>query len=357
MNRYTPLLALGLLLAPACDDVQYQDDGSPTQRAYDDAISASNRVAESLCGCEPEPGDCGDVNLALNLPCEAAVYEAWEDGLDYLRCIGESLSGIDACLSSCMPDDVVEDCVAPSVERLQGCGGEFPADVRRELDRCTEDECGGDGDCPGANTCHGGFCVKAVCDDADDCGASNACYDGICQEECFSDPECGEGYRCEELSCEPDPGGGGVYRFVLIESAATVTAGLYPGPDIDAVGLVKANGREVFATAVELVDIPVESEASDPHKLLGPPDTGCEDLTAMTALGVVGNYVVVSFGTVGEDITVENGDTLRVYELGESYCGMFDDDYVHLSAMRSPGEPELAVPLCSNCQETLVTGL
>jgi hypothetical protein len=47
-----------------------------------------------------------------------------------------------------------------------------------------------------------------------------------------------------------------------------------------------------------------------------------------TALGGKdeGGYVIVEFSTPALDVTITNGNSIRIYELGATLCGMFDDD-------------------------------
>jgi uncharacterized protein YegL len=204
---------------------------------------------------------------------------------------------------------------------------------------CADKQCGG---------LYCGFCDErqATCVDTT-CVSFN---DG---EDC--DPTTDEGCICTDSngqSCDPNDGdedctctivgsnnganngannGGNhqapSYRYVLIEDLTSPTSGEYPGADIDAIGLVKG-GSANFATVVEQFSIDsAGNSASDPTQLLGPPNANCEaNSGAFTALGGLGNYVIVTFGTTGNDVTIANGDAIEVHELGQTLCGKFDDD-------------------------------
>jgi hypothetical protein len=92
-------------------------------------------------------------------------------------------------------------------------------------------------------------------------------------------------------------------------------------------------GSANFATVVEQFSIDsAGNSASDPTQLLGPPNANCEaNSGAFTALGGAGNYVIVTFGTQSEDVTIEIGNSIKVYELGSTLCGRFDDDPYRVS--------------------------
>ena len=125
------------------------------------------------------------------------------------------------------------------------------------------------------------------------------------------------------------------FRFVLIEDLTPTLAGDFPGADIDAVGLIKADETEVFATSVEAdTDIECEGNLScDPSSLLGPPDAvdargcfggGAPDPSRFTSLA--GGLAIVGFAQSAAP-SIENGDRIHIYEVGSTECqGNFDDD-------------------------------
>ena len=153
-----------------------------------------------------------------------------------------------------------------------------------------------------------------------DCAATPE--DPACTVDCDATPD--------DPACQPPPA---KYRFVLIEDQTDPVDGEYPGTDLDAIGLLKAE-TETFATVVEGADVPVEgNSAADTNGVLGAPDFDCADgaaidPTTFTALGgkAAGGYVIVSFGTDAEDITLENGDSLKIYEVGKACNARYEDD-------------------------------
>lgn len=121
-------------------------------------------------------------------------------------------------------------------------------------------------------------------------------------------------------------------RFVMIEDMTARVAGNAPGADLDAVGLLKANGGERFATAVEDFELGLAgNEYGNVNEILGSPDANCQKQGFVSLGGQsAGSYVIVSFGTDTEDVIIENGDSIRVYELGSTLCpnaGYDDDPY------------------------------
>ena len=122
------------------------------------------------------------------------------------------------------------------------------------------------------------------------------------------------------------------YRFVLLEDNTNPVAGEFPGNDVDAISITKAGGGEVYATRVvdfNIGDPNGNNSATDPNQMVGAPDANCvANSGKFTALGgsAAGGYAIVEFGTTGADVTIENGDSVTIYELGATLCGMFDDD-------------------------------
>jgi hypothetical protein len=119
-----------------------------------------------------------------------------------------------------------------------------------------------------------------------------------------------------------------------VEDQTPRVSGRSPGADVDAIGLRKSNGGELFASSVEdsRIGNPGSNEFADVSALLGPPDSNCE-VRNFTALGgqAEGGYVIVSFGDGDADAVIEDGDTLRVYEVGATLCGRYDDDPYRVS--------------------------
>ncbi len=166
-----------------------------------------------------------------------------------------------------------------------------------------------------------------VCDDINDldCYCSSTMLD-----------EDGDGFPDEDLDpdddLEPEPAS---KRFVLIEDMTPRVAGNAPGADLDAISVVKRNGGEFFATALEDFEIGMgENLYSNPEEVLGAPDSDCEKKSFVSLGGAeAGGYVMVSFATSSQDVTVEAGDSIKIYELGSTLCPStnYDDDPYNVS--------------------------
>ncbi len=147
---------------------------------------------------------------------------------------------------------------------------------------------------------------------------------------------------------EPIEPSSGAFRFVLIKDEARSTQGDTPGADIDAIGLIKSNGVEVFAiTFSDQSAVSCDSNAAcDTAALLGPPDVinngDCFDSNGVdTSLFTSLNegFAIVSFSGDGNgDQVIENGDAIHVYEVGATECGRFDDDPYSVSVSVSDAD-------------------
>lgn len=151
------------------------------------------------------------------------------------------------------------------------------------------------------------------CVSGDDC-ASGICEDGVCVPEAEMDP----------------------YLYVAVVSTASGDDALdtnTPGPDIDAVQLIKG-GTDNFATAVESFaagEVGFEGNVNDDVALVvGPNDAipavdGSEDCNfaevgdgaEFHSMGGAGGYFVVSFGG---GLEVADGDTINVWEIASTSC-------------------------------------
>ncbi len=131
------------------------------------------------------------------------------------------------------------------------------------------------------------------------------------------------------------------FRFVMVEDLVANPSGDFPGADVDAISLLKG-GEEFFAeTFEEDTDIDCDGNlACDANGLLGAPDAvdgpgscfggGAPDGSTFTALNA--GFVIVQFSSVAAgDVTIENGDSVHVYEVGRTECGRFDDDAFRVS--------------------------
>ncbi len=122
---------------------------------------------------------------------------------------------------------------------------------------------------------------------------------------------------------DPGPDPDGQFRFVLIEDGGRLQ-GDQPGADIDAVSISGPDGVERFASMIQDVEVDDRrNNAPDPGEALGAPDSDCE-IKGIVALN--GGFIILSFDTSVQPGIFGLGDTIRVYELGQTQCGRFDDD-------------------------------
>lgn len=170
----------------------------------------------------------------------------------------------------------------------------------------------------------------------------DACICETPEGDSCEDPEdldCTCSFPVNDGAEEPEEGSGsgsenenpGVARFVLIEDMTPLTAGDAPGVDLDAVSILKAGGGgEKFATAIEDAQIGGSmNEFKDVSQALGEPDSACKKQNFVSLGGKEnGGFVVLSFASENEDVVLENGDSVRVYELGQTFCNnsTYDDD-------------------------------
>jgi hypothetical protein len=179
--------------------------------------------------------------------------------------------------------------------------------------------------------CLNGGVIEA-CDPAVDESCACEDLDGrACEDPSDLDCEC---FLIEEETLEEVQEPEDVYRYLLIEDLTNPVAGDAPGADIDAVGLIKAD-REFYAASVEAFKAGGErNNHADINELLGPPDSECEKKNFVSLGGqAFGGYAMLSFGTTEEDVTIENGDSINVYEIGTTMCPgtRFDNDPYRVS--------------------------
>ncbi len=154
--------------------------------------------------------------------------------------------------------------------------------------------------------------------------------EGDAAEPDAGEPDAGEPDAGEPDAGEPDVEPPPAYRYALIEDLTSPVAGEFPGIDGDYIRLTKADGTVHYASGLIDSNIGVEgNSAADPNQIIGAPDANCDaNSGAFTSLGGLDAdaYVIVEFGDAA-DVTIENGDTIVVGDLGATDCnGMFDDD-------------------------------
>jgi hypothetical protein len=173
----------------------------------------------------------------------------------------------------------------------------------------------------------------------------NDCVDGETSENEFCACELDrdttpENPESPESPEEGDPQPPESFRFVLVEDLTPNPQGDFPGADIDAISVIKANGEEFYAQSFETeTDIECEGNlACDPSALLGEQDfIGDGECPAPDAAdprftSLNGGFVIAQFSSISNgDVAIENGDDIHVYEVGSTECGRFDDDPFRVS--------------------------
>jgi hypothetical protein len=175
------------------------------------------------------------------------------------------------------------------------------------------------------------------CEEDDQCGVGLRCEGGECarcEAACERDEQCGGGASCERGCCEGGAAPG--YRFLLLEDRTPRVSGESPGADVDAIR-VTTGGVERFATVVEDSYLAGDNNRfNDPSELLGPSDSGCQVQNFASLGGAeLGGYAVLGFSTAQEEVVIEAGDRVKVYEVGQTLCGQFDDDPYAVSVSAS----------------------
>lgn len=129
---------------------------------------------------------------------------------------------------------------------------------------------------------------------------------------------------------EDDDNGSTGWRFVMLEDLTGSASGDSPGADIDAIAIEK-EGRRIYASGVADFNIGGDNNAfTDPTQALGAPDSQCtrKNFVALGGRNADG-YLIVEFSDADEDVTIESGDRIIVYELGATVCPnqpSWDDD-------------------------------
>ncbi len=166
------------------------------------------------------------------------------------------------------------------------------------------------------------------------------CIDGETDDGQFCTCETDDGFDDDFNNDDGNNDAPKTMRFVMLEDNSTDLSDGSPGADIDAIGLIKADGFESFAQSFsEESNVPCGPEddadavndACNPNAALGEPDAidvdtgecfdgGQPDESQFLSLN--GGFVIVSFG--GDEI--ENGDAIHIYEVGNTECGRFEDE-------------------------------
>ena len=203
-----------------------------------------------------------------------------------------------------------------------------------------EDTCSTDADCAEGETCQiaEGSADANICVAAEGSGSGSGSGSGA---TCTTDPTiCTADQQCDDGACID-------FQYVTLVSRGTLTDGELntPGPDIDAIAVVRGGVSEFasefkqFVKGGETADGNVNSDAS---KLLGPndamtdsnspkvdcdldgtnspsdsePPTRANDaVPTFCSLGFTDGFVVVKMPT-----KLRDGDEIKVYELGSTWC-------------------------------------
>jgi hypothetical protein len=229
-----------------------------------------------------------------------------------------------------------------------------------------EDTCTTDADC---DTAAGEICAnideatsEGTCEaPADGSGSGSGSGSGA---DCSTDPTiCTDGQQCDDGVCASF-----VYVALVSRGVETPNETNTPGPDIDAIAVLKGGVPSFASEVVKFVSGPETNSGndnSDPSKLLGSndamsdtsgdkcdldglanannsgePNGRADDSAAtFTSLGFQGGFVIVRM-----PVSIVDGDVISVYELGSVWCDniMRDradayDIYVGLSSVQVEG--------------------
>lgn len=313
LRSVAALLSLGLLATlTACETEETAEEGGGT---FDSGVSEDTTAAKDL-SAEDQQAFCDSAE-------DYAKSQISEDEIKNLTCtiggiFGASLGGtpsVEACQA------IYDECLTQPLEEMGDqdvCS--FPPDCEAtvaEFEACHTEQIATLKDLAGSISC------SAINDQSSlgpllngERGAACTALENKCPG-IFDDEE---ENNADNNTPVPDP-----YRYVLITDKTAGASGDYPGIDLDAVGIVKAGGGESFASEVLEAVIGTEgNQAADSAQVVGAPDADCvANSGKFTALGGDGNYVVLGFE---DGVTIEAGDTIKVYELGRTLCNMFDDD-------------------------------
>ncbi len=163
-------------------------------------------------------------------------------------------------------------------------------------------------------------------------GEPCSCSTGRSKGPVCGDDVCEEGETPETCSDCAAPAQTSNTRHVLVRDLTLIASGEHPGFDLDAIGLIKSDGTEFFATYIldtSEVDCLNNEASCDFYALMGAPDAVCVDggvnPTLFTSLNR--GFVVVGF----DGQIVENGDTIRVYTPGSDGCLPHEEDFYSVS--------------------------
>ena len=199
-----------------------------------------------------------------------------------------------------------------------------------------------------------GACINGTCACADGWGGDD-CSLGPCPQGCSGHGSCTpNGCRCDDGFVPT------AAHFVLIEDATDDVSGSSPGVDIDAIGVQKLNGGMWWATSTDdfnIVNSGNTNEFINTSELLGAPDAECQ-IRNFTALGgAKGNgRVTVSFASTNFSGDIENGDRIRVVELGQTECGQYQDE-PYVVSVSSDMDLFIEIGRASGSSDIVVSGL
>ncbi len=223
-----------------------------------------------------------------------------------------------------------------------------------------EDTCSTNADCAEGETCQ----IAEGSADANICvageGSGSGSGEGSAAVTCATDPTiCTADQQCDDGVCASF-----VYIALVSRGEETPNETNTPGPDIDAIAVLKGNVPSFATEVVKFVpgpELSAGNDNSDQSKLLGPNDAmsdtsgdkcdldglanaddsgepngrADDSVATFTSLGFQGGFVIVRM-----PVSIADGDVISVYELGNLWCDNISRDradsfdiYVGLSSV------------------------
>jgi hypothetical protein len=232
--------------------------------------------------------------------CQASQGDSSEQFINDLRCLlsldcDELQSGGEVCFGGGVPEEREQLCDVIADQILPSCVGDRSALFFGQA--CQE---------------RGTFLSDAAFFDVERCLERNSCQALVSCLEDWADIELGD-------TQEPEPAD--TFRILAIIDLSLGDESDFSGADIDAVALFKADGSVSYASTIYDAQLQ-PTDADDLGELLGAPDSDCRlSRRRHVSMGGMESYLILGF-----DQDIEPGDSLLIYELGQTWCGDVDND-------------------------------